>query len=435
MYSLHSIAVILCLALAMMPALAWPASAPQSLKADSPGEQGDLALREMCQKYYREREQIRQGDRQSFLVSWEREFKQAIAHSQAADPARWRVMEALMQVQVELGKKDDAWKTSQETGAYAKKAGDVEKQVTAGSQRLELLADAPMETVLREVSLIEGTVAEFAKQRTDAAASDKCSETLYRIGVLLTRRAITDKQDGNAATVLQTAIDALERSLIGVNMNSAAYAARMFCLAQAQSRLGLQAEAAASYEKVANVKQSEFSRLRIECLRISESTTKDSKEYQAALERALADSRARGEKDDLEVTMRHILGVSYRDTKQYAKSTEILSANAGNRGDPGLLAHDRLLIALNARDSKDVDGARKILEEVVAKYPKTGGGQMAYGELKKSMYQPRPTEASVAQQKPKRGVLIGANLAAITILVAIFVRRQVKRKSLQHSRS
>jgi hypothetical protein len=91
-----------------------------------------------------------------------------------------------------------------------------------------------------------------------------------------------------------------------------------------------------------------------------------------------------------------------------------------------------LLIAWNTRDSKDIPGAQKVLEEVVAKYPKTGEGETAQGELRRLIYQPLPPE-EVTAQRPRRGVLIGANLAAITLLVAIFVRRQVKNKSSQRN--
>jgi len=109
-----------------------------------------------------------------------------------------------------------------------------------------------------------------------------------------------------------------------------------------------------------------------------------------------------------------------------------LRVNLEKRGD--LSAHDMLLIAWNARDSKDIPGAQKVLEEVAAKYPKTGEGETAQGELRRLIYQPLPPE-EVTAQRPRRGVLIGANLAAIVILVAVFVGRQVRRKSLQRNHS
>jgi tetratricopeptide (TPR) repeat protein len=391
-------------------------------------------LETMYLKFYQERGQLQQADRQSFFMSWEGKFWQAIADSSSDAPARWGLMEALIGIQIELGKNNDALKTSEEMESYAKKAGVLEKQVVARSYRIQLLADKPIEIIMEEAANIDAIVNECAKQAAATAARENCSDVLYRIGVLLATRAIADPQGGNTAMMLDTAMNALERSTTWVNNDSPAYAARMFWLAQAQSRLGFQAEAAASYEKLAKVKQSGFSRLWIECLRICEITTRDSPEYQAALERALADAHERGDVDEYEVTIRHLLGVSYRNAKQYTKSTEILSANAGKRGDPDLLANDMVLIALNARDTKDIATAKKTLEEVAAAYPKTGSGLTAQGELKRIIYQPLPP-AEAAVQMPKRGILIGANLAAIVIFVAVFVGRQVRGRSLRHSGS
>jgi tetratricopeptide (TPR) repeat protein len=229
---------------------------------------------------------------------------------------------------------------------------------------------------------------------------------------------------------LDLAVASLEKSVDLADSSAPSYAAKVYGLAQAQSRMGFQAEAAASYEKLGKIQQSRFSRLSIEYLRICEVMEKDSKDYQAAIERALADSRDRGDNDNYEPVLRHLLGLSYRNTKQYVKSTETLKAHLEKRGD--LSAHDMLLIAWNTRDSKDIPGAQKVLEEVVAKYPKTGEGETAQGELRRLIYQPLPPE-EVTAQRPRRGVLIGANLAAITILVAIFVRRQVKNKSSQRN--
>ena len=435
MFRNRFVPVTLAMTVFAFPGIVWAVPASELPASNARNAQNGEDLEGMYLRYYQERGQLQQADRQSFFTSWEDKFRQAIAGSRSDAPARWGLMEALIGIQVELGKNDDALKTSEEMEAFAKKAGVLEKQVVARSYRVQLLADKPIETIMEEAAKIEAIVNECAKQRTATAAHERCSDVLYRIGVLLTTRAITDPQGGNTATILDTAMNALERSATWVDSSSAAYAARMFWLAQAQSRLGLQAEAAASYEKLAKVKQSGFSRLWIECLRICEITTRDSPEYRVALERALADARDRGDVDEYEVTIRHLLGVSYRNAKQYAKSTEILSANAGKRGDPDLLAHDMVLIALNARDTKDIPAARKTLEEAVAKYPKTGSGLTAQGELKRLVYQPLPPESNTVQQRPKRGILIGANLAAITILVAVFVRRQMRRKSLQRSHS
>ena len=228
----------------------------------------------------------------------EDKFRQAVARSRSDAPARWGLMEALIGIQTELGKNDDALKTSEEMEAYAKKAGVLEKRLVAASYRIQLLGNKPTEIIMQEVPKIEAISNECAKQHTATAVHEKCSDVLYRMGVLLTMRAITDPEGGNTATTLDAAINALDRSATWVDSSSPAYAARMFWLAQAQSRLGLQAEAAASYEKITKIKQSGFSRLWIECLRICEITTRDSPEYRAALERTLADAQSRGDVDE-----------------------------------------------------------------------------------------------------------------------------------------
>lgn len=186
---------------------------------------------------------------------------------------------------------------------------------------------------------------------------------------------------------------------------------------------------ASAQESPSKTAQAEESPLSVEYRRIAKATKRDSPEYREAIERALVKSHERGAADAFEQKIRHLLGLSYRKAKEYAKSTEILNANLGS--DLDLRATDMLLVARNARDSKDLDGAIKLMEELAAQYPKTSAGQTATGELTRLTYQKRTldTQANVESQGSRKGYLIGLNLLAIVVLMAIFVWRQMRKRA------
>jgi len=168
-----------------------------------------------------------------------------------------------------------------------------------------------------------------------------------------------------------------------------------------------------------------------EYLRICKTTKKDTPEYRAAIERALATLRERGASDDFEFTVARQLGLSYRNAKEYAKSSEILTAIIGKANDPESEAYVLLLLGLNAADSNNVSGAYKILEEAVAKYPKTGAGQTAQAELEKPIYGQYSAEPQRSNGGSVRGFFVCANVLAvlaIIIFVIISVRRQIKER-------
>lgn len=189
--------------------------------------------------------------------------------------------------------------------------------------------------------------------------------------------------------------------------------------------------AASAPESPSNAAQVKGISLAVEYRRIRKTTKKYSPEYQAAIERVLAEYRERGGTDAFEQKLRHCLGLSYRKAKQYAKSTEILTANLDKGTDLDLKAMDMLLIARNSRDSKDLDGTIKLMEELAAQYPKTSAGQTAKAELTKLTDRKRMLDIQGAnvEQTSRKGFFIALILVAIAVLVAILIRRQVKKRT------
>jgi TolA-binding protein len=130
------------------------------------------------------------------------------------------------------------------------------------------------------------------------------------------------------------------------------------------------------------MEQSVLSRLWMQYLGICEKTVKDTPEYRRAIEQALADSRRRGGADDYEITLRHYLGLSYRNAHEYAKSADILSAIIGRSGDGDLNAYNTFMVAMNYKDLSDAPRARDFLERVVKEFPNSGSAQLAESELR-----------------------------------------------------
>jgi hypothetical protein len=95
------------------------------------------------------------------------------------------------------------------------------------------------------------------------------------------------------------------------------------------------------------------------------------------------------------------------------------------RGSLHLLAAlDLLWVALNARDSNDSEAAIRLLNEVVAKYPKTGACQTAFAE---PLFQQHRIEPVSASNTSWRGVLIGVELVAMAFLLVVFTWRQMRK--------
>jgi len=193
--------------------------------------------------------------------------------------------------------------------------------------------------------------------------------------------------------------------------------------------------AASAPESSGNAVQPGVSSLSVEYRRICEKTTRDSPEYRVAIEQALATYRERGGVDAFEQKLCHQLGLSYRKAEQYAKSTEILTANLSKGSDADLQATDMLLIARNARDSNDLAEAIRFMKELALRHPETSAGQTAQAELPKLTQQKRTLDIqesntrNAGNERNQRGLLVGMSFVAIAILVTIFIRRQIRKRT------
>ncbi len=408
-------------------AMAWlgamPKAASPALRTDRhPTEQADSSLRELCLAYERELPRLGDSDTKPTLASWEDRFKKALANHKGSSALRMRAMDVLADTQSGLGKEDDAFIIYEEMDALAKQDGTLECRLRVGRKQLALLVRRPLGDVTRTVDRVEDSAEALLHEHDNTRERNLYSDALHDIGVVLASRAIAEGDVSDSTRLLKRAKNALEKSVALADSGTTPLATRLYSLAQTQSQLGLRAEAGTSYGQIAGMEDTGFSRLRMEYLRICETMKRDSPQYRAAIERVLAE---RGGADTYELTLRRLLGQSYRSAEEYAKSTEILTAVSEQGDDPDAKAHDTLLLAKNARDSNDVSTASRFLKEAVVRYPHTGAGQTALAELQKPKYR-RSLESEQTRVGSWRIVILGTNLIAIVALLMFLVRRQMK---------
>jgi tetratricopeptide (TPR) repeat protein len=306
----------------------------------------------------------------------------------------------------------------------------LESQSIAAENQLELTTDGPIEDFREAVHDFEASAQELANQHDDAVSQKKYCDALVHIGTLLAARARKSEKGSDPKALLEHAEKLFEQSVTLGDSGTSPLATRLWWLGQSQSQLGRRDEAAATYGRIAAMDQTVLSRLWIEYLRICEVTQKDSPEYREAIERALADFKKRGGADDYEITLRHELGLSYRNAKQYAKSTEILSANVGKRSDPNLNAYDMLLVADNYRDSGDPATARSLLNDLIKQFPKAGSANLAEVELKDMEGQPpKGQRLDTAQTGKSKTWIVGINILALITLFVILVARRLRKRA------
>ncbi len=386
----------------------------------------DQRLQELWRRYELESPRLRRPEQKAALTLWESQLKESLDGPKGNSWLRLRIMDALGDTQMALGKQEEALETFLRMEEYAESVGNQYSQVDAENSQLDLLASKPTETIMKAAGRLELSAKRLVDEQDDLVAHRMYANVLAHIGARLTTCAMAEDHAAHSERLLKRAETVLEKSIASGEQGSAPIALPMYWLAQTQSLQGRRTQAAETYRELVSMPDIGFSYLWLEHLRICETTKRDSVEYRAAIEQALADHGERGGTDTYELTLRRLLGRSYRRADDYAKSTEILTAVFEQGDDPDAKALDMLLLAQNARDLKQISTARRILTEAVTRYPHTGAGQTALAELQTPKYR-RFVESEQTGTRSWAGVIIGAHLVAIVIFLIVLVRRQMKR--------
>jgi tetratricopeptide (TPR) repeat protein len=423
--AMASAVVALVVVAAISSSATLAAAVPESSTNAPSEERTDQRFQELWRRYELEGPRLRRPGQEASLEHWESQFKKSLDGPKGNSWLRLRIMDALGDTQMALGKQEEALETFLRMEEYAESVGNQYSQVDAQNSQLDLLASKPTETIMKAADRLELSAEKFVDEQDDLVAHRMYVTVLAHIGARLTTCAMAEDHAAHSERLLKRAEAVLEKAIASADQGSTPAALPMYWLAQSQSLQGRGTEAAETYRELVGMPEIGFSRLWLEHLRICETTKRDSAEYRAAIEQALADHGERGGTDTYELTLRRMLGRSYRRAEEYAKSSEILTSVFEQGDDPDAKAHDMLLLAQNARDLKDVSAASRMLKEAAARYPHTGAGQTALAELQKPKYR----RFVVSEQRDTRswaGVIIGTHLVAIVILLIVLVRRQMK---------
>jgi tetratricopeptide (TPR) repeat protein len=333
-------------------------------------------------QYAKEATSGKRTDSETFRSFWEKQFTDILAATKGGGMVRYRMLDELGAIQRNLGKTQDAIDTYRRLEEYARMTNNLEAMTTAAENELGLVRQKPLEIVRPVAEKLQTYLEQLTNKESSPTNLDRLSNDLIGIGSTLYHHSADAKDENQRKQVLERALDVFNKSVALGKSGGTPIAVRMYLTAQTLSKLGQKKEAAAMYGKVADMDQTDLSKLWLAYLQIEETTTKDSDAYRQAIERALQKHEKEGGVDEYEITMRHQLGISYRNAKQLEKSTAILSSLVGKSNDDNFNAYNLLLVAYNTLDAGQKEAARDIFAEIVRRYPGTGSAQAAEREIK-----------------------------------------------------
>ena len=347
-------------------------------------------LKAVYLRYQKESMQLKPDRMPAFLTFWEKEFQNVLTGSTSTNFLRLRMLDELGTIQGRLGKPQASAETYKTMAATAREAHDLESQVIAVQNQFELGGSGPVEDLTNTAGLFESLSQQLVDQRDSAGARKRYCDALVEIGTILGGRSKSSPE--NSTHLLEQAKRAMEQSVALGDEGTTPLVSRLCNLGGLQSALHLREEAAATYGKVLDTKQTLVSPLYVEFLRAHELATPETPEYRQVLEHALQKHIQRGERDEYEATFRHELGLSYQRASQFQKSTEVLSPNL-KADDKELSAYDLYLIAQNYRSLGDASTADGLMKDLKTQYPKSGTVDMVESHNRDSRQPSAPKTA------------------------------------------
>jgi RNA polymerase sigma factor (sigma-70 family) len=342
------------------------------------------------------------ADKSKFFAHWEGEFVKALSKTKGGGFLRLRVMEELGALQGALGKTQEEARTYTNMAALAVQAGDLRSQVSAASGLFEMAWLGQVDHFTDRVAEYESLSRQFFAQHNEKIGAADLCDTLGHIASCLMMHAKDPRDGSNPKDLLEHAERLWKETIALEGAGLTPLEVKLWWLGDCQSKLGRRQEAAASYQKILAMNQTNYPRLWIEYLRLCQINEKDSPPYREAIERALAEDAKSGAPDDYAGTLRHELGLSYLRTKQYAKSAEIFKANIGQNKDKAVDAYDMWLESDSYGNLGDMATRTRLLLDLVKQYPHSGGANGASNDLARIVEQyPNTPIAEMASEALK----------------------------------
>jgi tetratricopeptide (TPR) repeat protein len=394
----------------------------------------DGILSQLFSQYQTESIKVSPDRRNEFFQFWEGQFKNALNSASNNDPFRITVLHEVGNLQKALERPDDALNTFRTMVDAAKESDDVQSQIWGLDNSFELLSARfdPMTSDIGEQYVAAAASRVGQNESPDSIRS--FSNAQVSVAIYLFKSVSNPKFSGDRVSVLRRSIELFKAALTLKEEGATPTATKMYWLASAYASAGDKKLAAATYRQIAEMKQDVLSPLWMKQLQIEQEYPPGTSKYCAAFEEALSDFERSGKVDEHEVTFRHLLGKSYRQSGMLEKSSAVLVSLVGKSGDQNMDAYNLLLAAENELELGHLDAARDLFTQITTKYPSSGSVKLAEAGLVRianarelQEISLRRTDSANPRASSRFGLmLLIANIAIVLVLASVSIYRQVR---------